>query len=153
LVSGARLGGALSAFDFTYGAAAGVGIWNTTIAGAHVQLDVTGSPGGVSLDGQERAVIIIITGQGSSAWSSAEDAAIVAAFLPRDAIPTKTVAGSGSQGPDHIYLSPQLANSLAASAFQSAASKQLVAPGTFDWACQTTRPLCEIGVGTNGTNA
>jgi hypothetical protein len=152
LISGARLGGTLSAFDATYGAAASPGIWYATIAGAPVQIDVTGAPARVSLDGQDRVVVITIFGQGSSGWSAAQDAAIVAAFLPRDKIVVDTVAGSGSQGPDHIYLSPQLGSTLAASVFQSAATKLQVSPGTFDWVCQKTQPLCEIGVGTNGSN-
>jgi hypothetical protein len=148
LVSGARLGGQLAAFETTYGNESSQDTWDTTIAGQQVQLTVTITQFGESLDGQDRVLLVDIVGQSGSGWSATTDAAIVASFLPRDATHVRTGAGYGSLGPDHIYKSRQLANSLDASVFQNSANQQLT-PGTFDWQCSTDRPMCEVGVGAN----
>lgn len=151
-VAGAQLGGPIVAFDARYGSDNPPGPtyqWNTTIAGQPVQLTVSLSAAGDSLDDQDRAVIIDLTSpDGGSAWSTAQEAAIVAPFLPSDARHTQTVAGSSPLGPDHLYTSQQLAASLSHALFQNAAGLP-VTPGTFDWQCSTQQPMCELGLGDN----
>jgi hypothetical protein len=157
LISGARLGGPIVDFDARYGGDNPPGPiyqWNTMLAGAPVQLTVSLSLNNDAVDGQNRAIIIDITTPNGSGtpWSAAEDAAIVSSFLPIDARHTKDVkdvAGSGALGPDHIYISQQLAASLSPSLFSSIATGRQLTPGTFDWQCSTQHPSCEVGVGTN----
>jgi hypothetical protein len=156
-VTGARLGGPIVDFDARYGGDNPPGPiyqWNTMLAGAPVQLTVSLSLNNDAVDGQNRAIIIDITTPNGSGtpWSAAEDAAIVSSFLPIDARHTKDVkdvAGSGALGPDHIYISQQLAASLSPSLFSSIATGRQLTPGTFDWQCSTQHPSCEVGVGTN----
>ncbi|HEX9036643.1 MAG TPA: hypothetical protein VF808_06580 [Ktedonobacterales bacterium] len=154
LIAGAQLGGPVSAFDTTYDveASSNSDTWDTTIDGHPVQVVVgitkTASD---SLDGQDRAVSISIYGQGSAGWNAAEDAAIVAAFLPPDGTPIRTGAGFGPLGTDHVYMSMHLANSLDGSVFQTANGQQLT-PGAFDWQCtraSTIPPYCFVEASVN----
>lgn len=153
LVTGARLGGPIFDFDARYGSDNPPGPsyqWFTTLAGQPVQLTVALSRDGDTLDNQTRAIIIDInspTGSGAP-WTAAEGAAIVKPFLPADATLIKNVAGSGNLGPDHIYMSQQLANSLAPSVFTLGTSTYTT-PGTFDWQCSIQHPSCELGPGSN----
>lgn len=150
-VSGALLGGPLTDFEATYGAESSQYTWDTTIYGQQAQLVVHTTQSSESIDGQDRVKLIDIYGLSGSAWSVTEGAAIVAFFLPTDATQVGTGAGYGSLGPDHVYMSQQLANSLDASIFQASNGQRLTA-GTFDWQCttaSTSPPFCEIGPGAN----
>lgn len=150
LVSGAQLGGPLTDFDATYGDESSQGTWDTTIYGQQVRLVVTITQSN-SIDGQDRVILVDIYGLSGSAWSATEETAIVAFFLPPDAAHVRTGAGYGSMGPDHVYMSQQLANSLDANVFQ-ASNGQRLTPGTFDWQCSTAStspPFCEISPGVN----
>ena len=150
LISGAELGGPLTDFDGAYGDESSQGTWDTTIYGQPVRLVVTITQS-ESIDLQDRVKLIDIYGLSGSAWSATEDAALVAFFLPADATHVRTGAGYGSLGPDHVYMSQRLANSLDANLFQ-ASNGQWLTPGTFDWQCSTAStspPFCEIGPGMN----
>lgn len=148
MVAGAHIGGPIDDFDAAYGPEVSQDTWDTTIAGQDVQLMVSLTHLGDSRDSQDRTVIIDISQQSGSAWSASEDAAIVGSFMPSDASHVRTLSGWSNLGPDHIYLSHQLATSLVASVFQNSAN-QLLTPGTFDWQCSTSTAMCEIAVGTN----
>jgi len=153
LVSGAQLGGPITAFIARYGGANPPGAtyqWDTTVSGLPVQITVSLALGSDSLDGQYRALFIDLTNpNGAGApWSAATQAAIASSFLPSDGRHTRDVAGSDGFGPDHIATSPQLAASLNHTVFQDANGLP-VTPGTFDWQCSTQQPACEVGVGTN----
>lgn len=152
-VTGARLGGPILAFNARYGSDNPPGPiyqWNTTISGVPVQLTVSLSRNGDTLDGQTRAVIVDIAAPSSAnaPWSAAQEVALVSSFLPPDAHHINDVAGSGTLGPDHISMSQQLANSLAPAVFALGASSGST-PGMFDWQCSTQQPYCEIAPGTN----
>lgn len=152
-VSGPHLGGPILDFVAVYGGGnspSPVYQWDIMRDGLPVQIMVSLSHNGDSLDDQYRDVIIDIStiGGGGTPWSAAQDAAIVASFLPSDAVHTHDIPGWAKLGPDHIYTSQKLANSLAASVFQNSGSHTLP-PGTFDWQCSTSAPLCEVAVGTN----
>lgn len=149
LVTGARLGGPLSAFDAAYGKEAGTGIWDTTVAGNRVQILVsTTSYAGDSKDAQKRVISITITGLQGLPWSEAQTIAVVQPFLPPDAVHTISKSGSGTSGSDNIFMSQQLTNSIDASLFFDT-THLLVAPGTFDWQCASVAPSCYVAVGTN----
>lgn len=149
LVTSARLGGPLSAFDAAYGPEVDKGTWNTKVAGYRVQLLVSTTPYvGDSKDGQKRVLSISITGLQESTWTEAQTMAVVQSFLPPDALHTQTISGSDTSGPDNIYTSQQLTNSIDASMFVNTAHF-VVAPGTFDWHCTYGTPFCYVAVGTN----
>jgi hypothetical protein len=153
LVSGPHLGGPILDFVSAYGGGNSPGPvyqWNIMRAGIPVQIMVTLSHNGDSVDDQYRAVIIdisTISGSGTP-WTATQDAAIIRSFLPSDAVNTRNIPGWGKLGPDHLYTSQQLANSLTGSVFQNSGG-HVLPPGTFDWQCSTSAPLCEIAVGTN----
>src|SRR6185437_12333122 len=145
-VSGPHLGAPLSDFDVAFGPEVSQGFWDTTIASQHVQLAISGTREGDSVDGQDRSVIIDISGADMHhAWTSAQENAIVTPFLPPDATHTHDVAGWDTLGPDHIFTSLQLANSLMPGVFQDA-NNQNLALGTLDWQCSTNQQFCEVGV-------
>lgn len=149
MITRAQIGGPLSAFDSAYGPEASQDTWNTTLNGQPVQLIVGETRLGDSADGTARAVVIDIDGADTAhSWTMAQEAALVASFLPPDAKHTKDVAGYGQLGTDHIYISQDLAASLTPSVFENAANQQLTS-GTFDWQCSTQQQVCEIGAGTN----
>jgi hypothetical protein len=146
-ISDAQLGGPTTAFDCGLGAEESE--WTMTIAGQPVQVQLGQSSPYQSENGWVRVTQITIANtSGASgsvpAWSPAEDAAIVAPFVPPDATLLKTEAGSGVNGPNHIYMSQRLAISFDPTIFKNAA------PGTFYWQCATNQPLCQIGLGNRG---
>lgn len=148
-VTGPLLGAPLSDFDAAFGLEQSQGMWRTTLQGHTAQIIVAVSHVGDSADASARVVIIDIIGADTAhAWTSAQDAALVASFLRSDAVHIHDIPGWNTLGPDHIFTSAQLANSLAASVFQDA-NNQTLAPGTFDWQCSTSRQVCEVAVGTN----
>jgi hypothetical protein len=148
-VSGPRLGAPLSDFDIAFGPEQSQGMWQATLQGHKAQINIAVSQVGDSVDASLRVVIIDIIGADTThAWTSAQDAALVASFLPSDAVHARDISGWNTLGPDHIFTSAQLANSLAASVFQDA-NNQTLTPGTFDWQCSTSRQVCEVAVGTN----
>lgn len=153
LVSGPHLGGPILDFVTAYGGGnspSPVYQWDIMRDGIPVQIMVSLSQNGDSLDDQYRAMIIEITPVGGSGtpWTATQDAAIVRSFLPSDAVHVRNIPGWGKLGPDHIYTSQQLANSLTDSVFQNSGG-HVLPPGTFDWQCSTSAPLCEVAVGTN----
>lgn len=155
MIAGAHLGGPLSAFDAVYGPEASQGTWNTTIAGVPVQIMAMSTRAGESVDGQDRVIVISIRQLHGSNWTPAQDDAIVRGLLPLDASLTQTQPGSGDptgSGPEHIYMSQQLAASVAPSVFVDV-HNQPVTPGTFDWQCTNgdsgTQSFCIMGAGTN----
>ncbi len=153
LVTSARLGGPLSAFDAAYGPEVDKGTWNIKVAGYRVQLLVSTTPYvGDSKDGQKRVLSISITGLQESTWTEAQTMAVVQSFLPPDAVHIQSMAGSDTSGPDNIYMSQQLTHSIDASMFVDTAHL-LVAPGTFDWHCTYGVPFCYVAVGTNSSNS
>lgn len=148
-VSGPRLGSPLSDFDTAFGPEQSQDVWQTSLQGRKVQIIVAVSRVGDSADTSVRVVVIDIIGADTAhAWTSAQDATLVASFLPGDAIHARDIPGWNTLGPDHTFTSAQLANSLAASVFQDA-NNQTLTPGTFDWQCSTSRQVCEVAVGTN----
>lgn len=150
LVTGARLGGPLSAFDAAYGKEVSKEIWDTKVAGNRVQILVSTTPyAGDSKDEQKRVLSIAITGLDGVTWSEAQTIAVVQSFLPPDAVHTISMAGSDTNGPDNIFVSQQLSNSIDASMFVDK-THFLVAPGTFDWQCTPNISSCYVAVGTNG---
>lgn len=147
-VSGARLGGPMSAFDQTFGVEFNSNMWHTTIAGHPVLVDVTRTNVGESQDDQTRVILIDISPLSGGSWSASQEQTLAASFLPMDAVATQTMAGSGKLGPDHIFTSQQLANSLTLGVFQNVPNTP-VAPGTFDWICASDGTFCDIAIGTN----
>lgn len=152
-VAGAQLGGPITVFDARYGGdnpPTPIYQWDTIIARQPVRLSVTLSHTGDSLDGQYRAVFIDITTPNGSgaAWSAQQDATLVSAFLPSDAQHVRDIPSSSPLGPEHVFMSAQLAASLVGAIFQDGSGHALSA-GTLSWQCSSTKPYCEIGVGTN----
>ncbi|MGH2504175.1 MAG: hypothetical protein ACRDID_16835 [Ktedonobacterales bacterium] len=148
-VSGPRLGAPLSDFDAAFGPQQSQGMWQATLQGHKVQINIAVSQLGDSADASVRVVIIDIIGADTThAWTTTQDTALVASFLPGDAARVRDIPGWNALGPDHIFTSAQLANSLTASVFQDT-NNQTLAPGTFDWQCSTSRQVCEVAVGTN----
>lgn len=136
LLTGATLGGLISAFQSLYGSpdCCGGTAQRYKFAADGANGEVLAVPSGdTSGDGQFHVESITIFPQNGS-WSSATAAMLYLLFLPPDAKRQQDKQVSG-YGTEHVYLSADLAAIFPASDFTDVGTNQPVPPGTFSVGC------------------
>jgi hypothetical protein len=134
LVSGAQLGGPISAFDSALGAEVAGGIWDLSLGGYNVQLSVqsaiSGEQGSINSADSATRVFTLTALYLQSTPSAAVMLAQARQFMPADA---RLLRVNTAVSPaERIYQSVALGRSFTAQSFQNNAGAT-VAPGTFNY--------------------